>query len=79
VVLLEGNDPRCGEDILELLRHPDRRDTGPTRRLLHGQIPPHHIDLAIVLAEVHHWNMLILGERAHRPAERRTDPLPDRR
>ena len=67
-----------GEHRRELLRHPDRGHPRPAGGLP-GQIRPHHLDLAVVLAEPHHRDVIGLGERRHRPAKRRADLLEDRR
>ena len=40
----------------------------PPGRRLPGQIRPHHIDLAISLAEPHHRDSVVLGERHHSAA-----------
>ena len=68
-----------GEHRRELLRHPDRGHPRPAGRRLPGQIRPHHIDLAVVLAEAHHRDVVGLGERRHRAAKRGADLLEDGR
>ena len=47
-----------GEHRRELLRHPDRGHPRPAGRRLPGQIRPHHLDLAVVLAEPHHRDVV---------------------
>jgi hypothetical protein len=46
---------------------------------LGGQIPAHHLDLAVILAEAHHRDLVGCGESVHRLAERGADLLHDRR
>ena len=63
----------------ELLGHPDRGHPRPTGARLRRQIRPHPIDLAVVLTEPHHRDLVVVGEPVHRPAERGTDLVHDRR
>ena len=70
---------RRGEHVLELLGDPDRGHPGPAGTRLPSQIRAHHLDLAVVLTEPHHRDLVIGSEPVHRRAERGADLLHDRR
>ena len=70
---------RRGEHVLELLRDPDRGHPAAAGARLPSQIRPHHLDLAVVLTEPHHRDVVVGGETVHRRAERGADLLHDRR
>ena len=59
---------RRGEHVLKLLGGPDRGHPGAAGRRLSSQIRPHPIDLAVILAEPHHRDMVGFSERCHRRA-----------
>jgi hypothetical protein len=63
----------------ELLRHPDRGHPRLTCRRLPCHKGAHPIDLAVILTEPHHRDVVVGGEPVHRPAEPGTDLLQDRR
>jgi len=62
-----------GPDPLELLRDPDRRHPRTTGGGLPIQVRAHHLELAVILAELHPRDVVGLGKRRHR----RTEPPPD--
>jgi hypothetical protein len=62
-----------GPDPLELLRHPDRGDPGPSGGGLAVKVGSHHRELVVVLAELHPREVVVLGVGGDRPAE----ALPD--
>ena len=68
-----------GEHTGVLLGDPDRGHPGPARLGLGRQVGPHGLDLAVGLGEPHHRDVVLLGEAGHRPAERGTDLVEDRR
>jgi hypothetical protein len=69
----------CGEDVLVLLRHPDRGHAGAAGPGLRGHVPAHHLDLPVVLAEPDDRDVVCLGELLDPAAERGADLLQDRR
>ncbi len=56
---------RRGEHVLKLLGGPDRGHPGAAGRRLSSQIRPHPIDLAVILAEPHHRDVVGFTERCH--------------
>lgn len=69
----------AGEHRGELLGHPDRRHPGPAGHRLGIKVGPHHLNLAVGLAEPHHRDVVVTGELRHRLPERQPDLLEDRR
>jgi hypothetical protein len=67
---------RRGKHILKLLGNPDRGHPGPAGARLASQIRPHHLDLAVVLAEPHHRDLIVGSEMVNRRAERGADSFP---
>src|SRR5664279_3442983 len=73
--------PRSGQSPATLTTSPPipQSHVLSHQTLLPSQSTAHHLDLAIILLEPHHWDVLILGEPVDPPAKRRADLLHDRR
>jgi hypothetical protein len=67
-----------GPDPLEFLRDADRRHPGPPGGRLRCQVQLHHVDLAVVLAELHPGDPVRRRIRFHRAAEPGPDVLHQR-
>jgi hypothetical protein len=66
-------------DPLKLLRHTDAGNSRPTGRGLPIQVRAHHVELAGVLGEPHHRDVLRVGQSPDRVPEPVTDPGNHRR
>ena len=68
-----------GEDVLVLLRDPDRGHPRTAGRGLPGQMRAHHLLLAVGLGEFHDRDLVGFGEGPHAPTESGAELLHDRR